>query len=346
MLKKFLNSRKSWILLFLVFILLTNFVILTDAGIQLQITSLIYLNVLLISLVIGFTVWRYRIETAYIRYLLILSKNYPDDWMSDIPEPDTLTMDHTVYGLLQAIQSYHIKSAVQSINDHKMEENALVSWVHDIKSPLTAMKLTLDSNPSNPLTHKIEPSWLQINMLVDRQLYISRMSDLENDLISENIDIKQLVREEIKSLSTWFREKNLSVTILSDETQQVITDRKWCGFIIRQLLSNAVKYSPENEEINILIGHTDADSTCLTIKDNGPGIRSHDLPRIFDKGFTGDNGRVQQSSTGIGLYLAHNIAETLHHNIIVESNEDKGTSASIIFEGENAFNTLKRTDSF
>ncbi|WP_459783681.1 sensor histidine kinase [Alkalibacterium sp. s-m-22] len=330
----------------MVFILLTNFVIITDAGIQIQKASLIYLNLLLVSLMIGFTVWRYKTETAYIHHLLILSNSYPDNWMSDIPEPDPLTMDHKVYDLLQAVQSYHVENAQQSKNDHRMEENALVSWVHDLKSPLTAIKLTLDSNPSNPLAHKIEPSWLQINMLLDRQLYISRMSDLENDLISENIDIQQLVREEIKSLSTWFREKNLSVTILSDETKQVITDRKWCGFIIRQLLSNAVKYSPENEEIKILIGHTDVDSTYLTFKDNGPGISSHDLPRIFDKGFTGDNGRVQQSSTGIGLYLAHTIAEKLHHTILVESYEDKGTSASIVFKGDNAFNTLKRTESF
>ncbi|MNI59590.1 Sensor histidine kinase GraS [compost metagenome] len=220
-----------------------------------------------------------------------------------------------------------------------MEEDYITAWVHEVKAPLTAMKLTIDSNRSNPTLRKIESEWLRIHLLIDQQLYISRLPSLEADYLLEQTGIQQLATLEVRELASWCVEKNIAVEFDGEEVF-VRTDRKWCRFIIRQLLTNAVKYSPEGGMILLSTTVRPDGHVRLTVKDEGPGIAPHDLPRIFDKGFTGGNGRLQNAATGLGLYLARTIAHKISIYLTVQSGK-AGTELEMTFPVSNAFETIR-----
>ena len=221
-----------------------------------------------------------------------------------------------------------------------MEQDYIAAWVHEVKTPLTAVKLTIDANRDIPAMRKIESEWLRIHLLIDQQLYISRLSSLEADYVLEQTGIQRLAAQEVRELTSWCMEKNIAVEFEGEETL-VRTDRKWCRFIIRQILTNAVKYSPEGGMILLSTAVTSDGHIRMTIRDEGPGISDHDLPRIFDKGFTGGNGRLLNAATGLGLYLAQIVAIKIGISLTVESELHVGTAMQMTFTANNTFESVR-----
>ena len=158
-----------------------------------------------------------------------------------------------------------------------------------------------------PAFRKIESEWLRAHLLIDQQLSISRLPSLEMDYVLEKTNLQKLATAEVRELASWCMEKNIAVEFEGEDVE-VVTDVKWCRFIIRQFLTNAVKYSPVGGTILISTNKTSSGNASLSIIDEGPGIKPHDLPRIFDKGFTGGTGRIHNAATGLGLYLAQTVA--------------------------------------
>ncbi|ABR50043.1 integral membrane sensor signal transduction histidine kinase [Alkaliphilus metalliredigens QYMF] len=335
--------KKSWIGLIGLLLLLTNALIQFDAGIGVEPHSLIYLNFLFIIICVSFFIWRYKKETAYYKSLLTLSNGVGDDWFESIPSPHSRFPDSIVYKHLETIHEYEQNKRREDYSSQQMDHNDLASWVHEIKTPLTAMKITIDAHRSNELAQRLNAPWLRMHLLIDRQLYISRLGNLESDLLPEKLEVHDMIREEVRELSTWCMEKNISIDLTGNTSSSVYTDKKWCGFVMRQLLTNAIKYSPTDGNIFIHIGLHENEFVIVTIKDEGPGIEAHDLPRMFDKGFTGENGRVQHSATGMGLYLAKEISKKLHIRLEVDSAVGEGTSISMIFSSDNPFEHIRRS---
>ncbi|MEI3611359.1 sensor histidine kinase [Pseudogracilibacillus sp. SO30301A] len=305
--------------------------------------SIIYLNGLLLTIFVVFFVWRYKKETSYYKSLLELFGDLDDDWFESIPTPESHFPDHILYSLFQNIYEQNQNKRREDHFSQQMEHNDITSWVHEMKTPLTAMKITIDAHRSNELAQKLHTIWLKIHLLLDRQLYISRLPTLDSDLLPEKLEVGILLKEEIRELSTWCMEKNLAVDITGNTASIVYTDKKWCGFVLRQLLTNAIKYSPTSGTIVINVGSDENKSVIVNIKDEGPGIQAHDLPRIFDRGFTGENGRVQNNATGIGLYLAQEISKKLHIQLDVSSVVGKGTSLVMIFTSTNSFEQIRQS---
>jgi OmpR family two-component system bacitracin resistance sensor histidine kinase BceS len=339
----YLVYKKSWIGLIGLLLLLTNALIQFDAGIGVEPTSIFYLNFLFITICVSFFIWRYKKETIYYKSLRTFSNGVGDDWFESIPSPQRRFPDNIVYTFLQAIHEYEQNKRREDRASQKMDHNDLASWVHEMKTPLTTMKIIIDGHRSNELAQRLNAPWLRIHLLMDQQLYISRLANLDSDLRPEKEAVKELLRGEIRELSTWCMEKNISIDLMGNAAATVYTDKKWCGFVMRQLLTNAIKYSKEGGNIFIHIGLHEDESVSVTIKDEGPGIQAHDLPRIFDKGFTGENGRVQHSATGIGLYLAKEISKKLHIQLDVASTVGEGTSMRMIFTRENPFERIRRS---
>ena len=305
--------------------------------------SLIYLNFLFLIISVSFFIWRYKKETAYYKSLLTLSNGVGDGWFESIPSPHGRFPDSIVYTLLQTIHEYEQNKRREDHSSQQMDHNDLASWVHEMKTPLTAMKIIIDAHRSNELAQRLNAPWLRMHLLTDRQLYISRLANLDSDLLPEKQQVQDLIREEVRELSTWCMEKNISIGLTGNIASTVYTDKKWCGFVMRQLLTNAIKYSPIDGNVFIHIGLHENEFVSVTIKDEGPGIQAHDLPRIFDKGFTGENGRVQHSATGMGLYLAKEISKKLHIRLDVASAVGEGTSISMIFSSDNPFERIRRS---
>lgn len=338
----YLIYKKSWIALIMLFLILTNVLIIFDGGINVEPSSLIYLNGLFLIIFAVFFIWRYKKETSYYKSLLRLFRDLDDDWFESISPPHVHFPDSIVYTLLQTIHEFEQNKRLEDHYSQQMDHNDLSSWVHEMKTPLTAMKITIDAHPSNELAQRLDSNWLKLHLLLDRQLYISRLDTLEADLLPQKLEVNALIRQEIRELSTWCMEKNIAIDLLGDK-RYTYTDNKWCGFVIRQLLTNAIKYSPIDGNIFINIGLYENELVMVKIKDEGPGIQAHDLPRIFDKGFTGEQGRIQRSSTGMGLYLAKEVSKKLNIQLEVDSVVGEGTSFSMIFTSENPFERIRRS---
>ncbi|WP_029191542.1 sensor histidine kinase [Paenibacillus elgii] len=336
---RYVGSMKSWILLFMMLLGFTDLLIWLDKGIHIQISSIAYLNTLFLLSFIGFFLWRYRKETKYAAALAALPEEMNDDWIETLPMAENVR-DEVTSEVLRAADLFFRRKLSECKKAHLIENEYTASWVHEVKAPLTAMKLIIDANRSDPAIRKIEAEWLRIYLLIDRQLYITRLPSLESDYVLEATAIQRLAAKEVRDLASWCVEKNIEVDFEGEDTE-VITDSKWCRFMIRQVLTNAVKYSPDGGTIVISTEMTEAGHVILAIKDEGPGIPAHDLPRIFDKGFTGGNGRLQNAATGLGLYLAQTVAAKIGITLEAQSGPGKGTVMRMIFTAKNDFESIR-----
>lgn len=336
----YLNDVKSWILFFFIALFSADLLLWLDPGFEVEMSSLIYLNILLGIAFTLFIIWRFWKETSYIRKLTLLEEEPVTDWYEALPETNFMR-DEQINALLRAVgitfsrQLNKIQQASVNQGDYT------AAWVHEVKAPLTAMKLLIDSNYSNPTIRRIEAEWLRIFLLIDQQLYISRLPTLESDYIPEEVELNEIVSTEVRELRSWCREKNLAIE-MDELEKKVITDKKWSSFIFRQILMNAVKYSPEGGTIYISTHFDTTGHRVLSITDEGPGIPSHDMPRIFDKGFTGSTGRLHNAATGLGLYLAKSVSDKIGITLSVIPHNDKGTTMDMEFSLENEFDKIRK----
>jgi len=339
MLISYIKDMASWILFFLLALGFADLLIWLDQGIDTKFSSVLYVNVLLIIALILFIYWRYRKEMKFTKELIVFTGGSTIDWHEALPETlfrrDEITKEVLQVAALSFSQQL---AAIRQMN--VMESDYTAAWVHEVKAPLTAMKLLIDAHRTDPATQRLEVEWLRVYLLIDQQLYISRLPTLEADYLVEETDIQRLAAAEVRELTTWCMEKNIAVEF-EGEQAEVVTDIKWSRFMIRQVLTNAVKYSPASGTIIISINVKPSGHIILTITDEGPGILPHDLPRVFDKGFTGGTGRLHNAATGLGLYLAKTVADKLGISLKVDSEVGRGTAVTLVFSVENEFDRTR-----
>lgn len=198
-------------------------------------------------------------------------------------------------------------------------------WVHQIKTPIAAMNILLqreDSEKNLYLTNEL----FKIEQYVEMALSYIRMGDMSSDLVLKSFYLDDIVRKAVRKYAKLFIGKGIKLEF-NELNTTVITDEKWLTFVIEQILSNAIKYTQEGGTISVYMDKEK--EKTLIIEDNGIGIKMEDLPRVFEKGFTGVNGRSDKKSTGLGLYLCSNILEKLSHKIVIESEVSKYTKVKI-----------------
>ncbi len=224
------------------------------------------------------------------------------------------------------------KSMVEEVNEKR---NALSSykeyieeWIHEVKTPITAIDLICKNHPTEEIL-QIQKELQEIERFVEQALYYARSEVVEKDYFIKEISLSEIVYPVILEYRTMLLEHR--VQIVADELELcVYTDEKWIQFILKQLLSNAVKYArKDNAKIHIYSQVVDG-KKYLTVEDNGIGIAQSDIGRVCEKGFTGRN-RVKKKSTGMGLYLAKRLCERLGIGLSVTSKEGVGTKVSLQF---------------
>lgn len=221
----------------------------------------------------------------------------------------------------------------QRLQEAKEKEDFFVMWAHQIKTPIAALNLLLQADETDIPTCKQEV--FQIENYVELALNYLRFEGMSNDLVLSACKLESLTKQVVKKFAPVFINKHLSVHMESLE-RTVLTDDKWLAFVLEQLISNALKYTREG---GVSIWAADGACVELHIKDTGIGIRSEDLPRIFEKGFTGYNGRADKKASGIGLYLTKGICDKLGHTIRIESTVDEGTEVILTFGEEKVNNS-------
>lgn len=200
-------------------------------------------------------------------------------------------------------------------------------WAHQIKTPIAAMRLILQSEQST-LNSELLDQLFKVEQYVEMVLQIIRMESMNSDLMFKRYPLDNIIKQAVRKYSKSFIRKRIKLNY-TDLNYQVLTDEKWLLFVIEQILSNSLKYTITGE-ISIYMDNNLPGT--LVIEDTGIGIDPADLPRVFEKGFTGYNGRTDKKSTGIGLYLCKRILNKLSHTISIESMVGKGTKVKIGLE--------------
>lgn len=259
-------------------------------------------------------------------------RDFPD--ASDLVEEEYQEIAQNLFAV-KAILENDMKIGKKDMQDYYS------LWVHQIKTPLAAMHLLLQSFEEdehfleNEETAAASQSFLkemklklfQTEQYVELVLSYLRLEDMSSDLVLQWYSAREIARQAVRKYSQVFILKKLRLDFRVGE-QMVLTDEKWMVFVIEQLLSNALKYT-QSGTISVYM-----EGLELIVEDTGIGIQKEDLPRIFDRGFTGYNGRMDKKSTGIGLYLCRSICQRLGHRIKAESEPGKGTKFIISMQRE------------
>ncbi|MFB7638896.1 sensor histidine kinase [Peribacillus butanolivorans] len=328
MIRKYFVERFSWITFYILLHLFIIFVAYLDSAIPLKpIMYIVFLSLLMFSI---FLIVRYKIETKFYKSLEDREDNLD---LTNIADPDS-PFERIIENSIMNQTEFLKQSASQGQMTLEQEKDELLSWIHEVKTPLTAMHLMIDRLDDELLKSHLTYEWLRIHLLLDQQLHQRRIPFIENDLYIENTDLETIIFDEIKTLQSWCIQKGIGFDIHLEVTE-VLSDAKWLAFIMRQLLTNSIKYS-ENSDITIY-SHEQSEQTILEVKDSGRGIDPKDLSRIFDKGFTSTTNHRDNAATGVGLYLTKNAAESLFISIDVKSEPGTGTTVTLTFPKRNDF---------
>lgn len=208
--------------------------------------------------------------------------------------------------------------------DHKYSEmiDYYTVWAHQIKTPIASMRLHLQ-NEDSALSRTLSSDLHRIEQYVEMVLTFLRLNSESTDYVIKEYDLDKIIKQAVRKFSADFIGRKLSL-VYEPVNTTVVTDEKWLSFVIEQVLSNALKYTPAGS-----ITITLENEKTLRIRDTGIGIAPEDLPRIFEKGYTGYNGRADKKASGIGLYLCKRICNNLDHTIAVRSIVDVGTIIDI-----------------
>lgn len=232
-------------------------------------------------------------------------------------EEDYQELIRTLSGEISEIQ-------INDASDYRDMIDYYTVWAHQIKTPIASMKLSLQGEDS-PLARKLSSDLFRIEQYVEMVLAFLRLDSDYSDYVFRTHDIGDIMRGSVKKFASEFIGRKIGLEF-EDIHKEIITDEKWLSFVFGQILSNALKYTREG---SIRIFLRDDDTLCIA--DTGIGIAPEDLPRIFDKGYTGANGRQDQAASGLGLYLCKKICDRLGVGISAESEVGKGTVISLDF---------------
>ena len=235
----------------------------------------------------------------------------------DLPETTTLIEEDYQHLIQRLVRENRQRQAAA---DSMLEDltSYYTLWVHQIKTPIAAMDLLLQAGPDRATEMEIELQ--KIAQYVDMVLQYLRLDSTDKDLVLQRCQLDAVVRQTVRKYAKLFILKKIQL-VFQETKWEVLSDEKWICFMLEQLLSNALKYTPEGGKISIFL----EGETNLVIADTGIGIAPEDLPRVFEKGFTGNNGRMDKKATGIGLYLCRRVTNLLGHTISIASEPGVGT---------------------
>lgn len=226
------------------------------------------------------------------------------------------------------------KSMLENVNKYKYAQEDykeyIELWIHEIKTPISASKLIIENN-KNEITKNIEEELDKIENYTEQALYYARSNTVEKDYIITKTNLKDIGNMSIIKNKTTILNNKFELNI-HDLEKQVYTDSKWVVFILNQIIQNSIKYSRKENKTIEIYAEEQKEKVTLYIKDNGLGIKKSELSRVFEKGFTGENGRIiGKKSTGIGLYLCKKLCDKLQLAININAEQNVGTEVTIVF---------------
>lgn len=243
--------------------------------------------------------------------------------MNDFPIPKTV--DDTDYQeIIRLLRKEHADGILQMQMQYSEMIDYYTVWAHQIKTPIASIRLN-QQNEDSEFSRKVAEELLRIEQYVEMVLAFLRLDADSTDYVFKEYGVDDMIKTAVKKFSTQFIQRKISL-IYEPIEFTIVTDEKWMSFVLEQVLSNALKYTQKGS-ISIYM-----ENKKLCVSDTGIGIAPEDLPRIFEKGYTGYNGRTDKKASGLGLYLCNRICKNLGYGITVSSEVGKGTKVCIELE--------------
>lgn len=268
----------------------------------------------------------FRKKGYYDQVERVLAQLEEKNYLSELLTVPSFYDGKLLYGILKKDEKYLndiIARQQQEMIDYK---DYIQTWSHEIKTPIAVERLIMENHKS-PVMSSLEEEVGKIEAYVEQMLYYSKSGSLEADYLVQPVNVKRLIMDAISKNRKMMIESSVFPKF-GNLDYEILTDPKWMEFIFGQLITNSVKYRDLGEKSWISFDAREEDGRMLaiTISDNGIGIPSQDVPRVFRKGFTGENGRTHQKSTGMGLYLCKNLCDKMDIRLELDSEWGKGTS--------------------
>lgn len=299
----------------------------------------IYTPIIIITSYIIGLIYEYNKKKKYYDYLDKMLNQLKEKYLiTEVIKKPEFIEGKILYETLEQIN----KSMHENVNKYKYNvkdyKEYIELWIHEIKIPLATSKMIIENNKNNA-TRSIEEELDKLENYIDQALYYARSNTVEKDYYIKKSNLKELVNESIKKNKTMLIQEKVEINT-HDLNNIIYTDSKWIIFILNQLIQNSVKYKNKVNTLEIEIySKENKDNTNLYIKDNGIGIKKNEINRVFEKGFTGTNGRLSnKKSTGIGLYLCKKLCNKLGISIELDSKENEYTEIKIIFPNSSYIN--------
>ncbi|TEB15607.1 Sensor histidine kinase GraS [Pelotomaculum sp. FP] len=320
----YIKGQWEWIASQAGIIILVNLILLTSTPLAKTLGEIFYLDLLMIFVAAAGYIFHYRrLNKAYTKIRQTMAGGLDIDWLFRGPSASA-GKSVTGISLMKELLEYKNDGFSRKENDYRQRMNDLKDYltqtVHDLKvnlsvSEMVVNRLENETDIANKLLFQIE----QMKFRINQALSITRANHYSEDIISENVDLEQVVKEAIGDNAEFFIAKSINIQS-NIRPYHFISDKKWIHYIVSQILNNSTKYTEKNGEMTIS-GQEDEWGYHLLLKDNGIGIPKEELDRVFDKGFTGSNGRNSTKSTGMGMYYAKKMADTLGISLKVQSEQ-------------------------
>lgn len=322
---KYLKEVKLFLILVFFIMIIVNVTILLDPNLSNSVDTLIYINILSILVIIIF------IFIGYGNYKKSINKFI--NFIHNIREENLDLEDNYIYkSIKQLIEDNEeevdsLRNELEEINDY------MTNWIHEVKIPISVLQIigkrVNEIDESRELSKQINSEVNRIDKLVEQAMYSSRAGNYNSDFLINEVNLEQVVKDVIKKNKYQFIYNKIDLQVAKiDKT--ILTDKKWITHIIELIIDNAIKYSHKGGKIEVYMKENKKGCE-LHIKDYGMGIVHQDIERVFDKGFTGENGRKRTKSTGMGLYISKKILNKLSHDINVVSTPNEFCDVYITF---------------
>lgn len=323
----YIKEKKENIILFIILVIILLF-LLDLFGVNKYLTIMI-LSLLSIYFIVDFFTFylkRKKYYDNFLNNLNLLDKKYLI--LETLEEPEFLD-GKFFYDALYKID----KSMMENINNYRNEtedfKEYVEMWIHEIKIPIAGLMLMYHNNKT--VNKNFLDQLNSLDNLTDQILYYVRSNYAEKDFLIKEASMDKIINEVLLKNKDSILENHIDVTV-EVKNIKVLTDSKWLVFILNQIINNSIKYCDNNRKSYIMFYIEDNEKeTTLHIKDNGIGVNASDLKHVFDKSFTGENGRKMRNSTGFGLYISKKLIEKLGHKISATSEENKCFEIAITF---------------
>ncbi|WP_338751740.1 sensor histidine kinase [Bacillus sp. FJAT-52991] len=324
---KFLFFQRRAIMMYMFIMAFITIMLFVEPTMPIHFQNIVYIHI------VAFVIFSLYITVEFLyikKHISQVETHWTNGYFIQEGVGESKTYEQYLYGqLFQMVNEKHQEKMRSITKDKKDTLEYMTSWFHEIKTPIAVSRLIIEQSPTNAVMESIEEEINLVENYVEQALYFIRTDEFNHDYFILQTELDQLVRSVIKQHAKIFIKKKIKLE-LRVEPIEIQTDKKWLAYVLSQIISNSLKYTADAGTIMIQ-SEEDSKEVRLVISDNGIGIEQADVQRIFEKGFTGMNGRAHGKSTGMGLYLAKKLANKLGHELSVSSKEKEYTSMTIHF---------------